>query len=285
MFEGFNLKITERELPEIDPRYKQEIEQRTRHVNNTLEEFYDADGSMDGEALKNAWFPSLNTHVFISHSHKDKEIARRLAVWLEKNIGLKCFIDSDVWGFADTLLKSIDKKYAWKPSSGFYDYNIRNYTTSHVHLMLTNALFTMMDKSECLIFINTDNALDHIPLTGEKYEARTYSPWLMSELNMSSLLERKQDPEAERELLMQAMESADESYGMDIRKSASVKIHHKASVAHLHSINADSLVRWIEKSSSESARGYDALTYLYSLFAGKDNLVNKSDAEEQTFIW
>ena len=46
-----------------------------------------------------------------------------------------------------------------KNSDGTYDYQKRNITTSHVHAMLTSAIMQVMDLSEIVIFVNTNNSV------------------------------------------------------------------------------------------------------------------------------
>ena len=91
-----------------------------------------------------------------------------------------------IWGFADDLLREIDDKYALAPSKQTYEYQVRNRTTSNVHLMLNSALNEIIDKSECLIFLNTKKS---VYTDKNLYDEKTYtaSPWIMSELYFSSL--------------------------------------------------------------------------------------------------
>jgi len=42
-----------------------------------------------------------------------------------------------------------------KKDGKIYDYELRNYTTSHVHMMLSTALTEMIDNTECIMFYNT----------------------------------------------------------------------------------------------------------------------------------
>lgn len=47
----------------------------------------------------------------------------------------------------------------------------------------------MIDKTECFIFIDTNNSIKNIKTQKENTEA-TYSPWIFSELNFVSKLRR-----------------------------------------------------------------------------------------------
>ena len=60
------------------------------------------------------WFPQIKADIFISHSHKDEDLALALAGWLKVSFGLTAFIDSCVWGYANDLLKMIDYKYCYQ---------------------------------------------------------------------------------------------------------------------------------------------------------------------------
>ncbi|TOP71104.1 hypothetical protein CGH09_24480, partial [Vibrio parahaemolyticus] len=67
------------------------------------------------------------------------------------------FIDSSVWGYADELLHKIDNTYAYNDLTESYSYEIRNRTTSNIYLILQSSLASMIDASECLMFLNTEN--------------------------------------------------------------------------------------------------------------------------------
>lgn len=72
---------------------------------------------------------------------------------------LTAFVDSCVWGYCDDLLKQIDNEYCKKKDGKTYDYELRNYTTSHVHMMLSTALIEMIDNTECIMFYNTPSSV------------------------------------------------------------------------------------------------------------------------------
>lgn len=105
---------------------------------------------LDGDLIQKEWFPEKDWDVFLSHSHNDLDKALKIKVLLE-HFGLKVFVDSTVWGFADNLLRKIDDAYAQR-SEGHYYYNKRNQTTAAVHLMLSTALTQVMDNAEAVFF-------------------------------------------------------------------------------------------------------------------------------------
>lgn len=278
MYQGFNLNISDENILNAPDHYYQELEKRKETVKSSLMEFYDEAGKVNGEALKAEWFPNIqNCHVFISHSSKDKELAFKLANWLYSNFKIESFIDSAVWGFADDLLRQIDNEYAYQEGTNTYNYQIRNHTTSHVHMMLSNALNSMIDRAECLFFLNTDNAIHNISISKAIEEQYTFSPWIMSELQTSAIIEKKQSQNANR--YSGSMEKSSESLGIIVEKRKSLQISHKAHVEHLHQLSCDNLSGWLEKCQSETE--YDALTLLYKAFApGCEELRNINSKQE-----
>lgn len=157
-----------------------DVKGRTSDVYAKLDKIINGqDGVVDGTLLQNFWFPTQAAEydVFISHSHNDLDDAVNLASWLEKRCGLRCFIDHFVWNSADDLLKRIDNAYTWEPERNVYDYNKRNFSTSHVHAMLSMAILDIIDRSECCFFIESDES---ISLEGIK--TKTLSPWIYEEL-------------------------------------------------------------------------------------------------------
>ena len=184
--------------------FNQHIESGRKIYNDTtiqtrkcLREFILENGHIDGTALKDHWFNIIDADIFLSHSHKDIEKVKGFAGWLYDRFGLTSFIDSCVWGYCDDLLKEIDNKYCWQPKSKTYNYKLRNYTTTHVHTMLSSALTEMIDRSECVIFFNTPNSItlsDELNNVKNGKAANTLSPWIYHELSVSSMI-RAQKPQ------------------------------------------------------------------------------------------
>lgn len=112
------------------------------------------DGLIDGKSLKELWFPQGKYHIFLSHSHADVDLARYFKSWLQAKRDLKCFIDADVWDNKDSLLSELEKRF--NPSAQ------RSKTlllSTHVHSMLTMALFEAIDAIECPILIESSNSV------------------------------------------------------------------------------------------------------------------------------
>lgn len=140
----------------------------------------DSKGVINGEELQDMWFNTHNNDysVFISHSHNDESAAIKLASYLENECNLKCFLDTYVWNSADELLLEIDNIYCNDDVKGLFDYKKRNFSTSHVYAMLSMAILDMMYKTECSIFIESDNSEYNI----KDIKKQTLSPWLYEEV-------------------------------------------------------------------------------------------------------
>lgn len=136
-------------------------------------------GKIDGSVLSNLTFPFAKDHydVFISYSHNDESIANRLCAYLSHK-GLSCFLDSTIWHSADALLNVIDHQYSWSEDEpGYFDYEKRNFSTSHVHTMLSMAMLEAIRRSEFCLFIESDNSVT----LEEGIKDHTLSPWIYAE--------------------------------------------------------------------------------------------------------
>ncbi|MBQ0329374.1 toll/interleukin-1 receptor domain-containing protein [Providencia rettgeri] len=133
------------------------------------------------DIIKN-WFPESDCHIFMSHSHKDKNIAIKIANYLYANYKIKTFIDSYFWQFVDKAIYEINVNYSKNPKPNDhllrYDSSLR--VGTNFYLTLSNALMDTIDKSDCCIFLNTENSISNINSESES----TYSPWIYTELNI-----------------------------------------------------------------------------------------------------
>lgn len=246
MFSRFNL-ILEDELnvdvvciEKIHEKYKKNVEQ-------ALEKYICEEGKIDGAALQSEWFPDVKADIFISHSHNDRDKAVKLAALLYENFGLVSFIDSFVWGSADKLLKKIDEKYC-KQESGYYDYEKRNFSTSHVHMMLSVALGKVIDKCECVIFLNTANS---VSTSSDVIINKTNSPWIYSEICMSNIMKKTPPKRYSYET---------KSYNQ-IQENYNIIIEHILELSNFIDINKLHINQWIR----EHNKNYHPLDTLYSI--------------------
>ena len=147
-------------------------------------------GILNGSTIKDVYFPSTTLDgfkydFFISHSHNDEKAAIVLASWLETYYDCSCFIDSLVWKSADELLKEIDDRYCYKKHTKTYDYKKRNFTTSHVHAILSMALLDTIKNSKCCIFIESNESIS----LSNGLRKKTFSPWLYEEIKYMTLFQ------------------------------------------------------------------------------------------------
>ena len=174
---------------------KQIYQSHEAQAKKSLKEFIYDNGHIDGTTMKSNWFQIEDVDIFISHSHRDITKVKAFAGWLYDKFGLLAFIDSCAWGYCDELLRQIDDKHCKKNDGKTYNYNLRNYTTSHVHMMLSTALTEMIDNTECIMFYNTPNSvslIDDLKTIKNENKKVTLSPWIYHELSMTSLVrERK----------------------------------------------------------------------------------------------
>ena len=126
-------------------------------IKETMNNFT-INGKNDGNKIQANWFPEINADVFISHSHADEELAKALGGYINEKTNLKSFIDSEVWGYSNELLRHIDNNYCKFPNKNLYDYELRNHSTSHVHMMLSVALMQMISKCRYFILLDTPNS-------------------------------------------------------------------------------------------------------------------------------
>lgn len=146
--------------------------------------------AIDAQKLQDGIFPvNENYDIFISHSHDDEELAIKLKNWIETKLKMTCFLDKEIWGSGNAILKEIDD-LCWKPDRKVYDYNERNLTTSYVHVMLCNALMQAMDNCKFVFFLNTPSSI-----TAESAwaEPKTHSPWLFYELSVLKYIQKEPD--------------------------------------------------------------------------------------------
>lgn len=221
-------------------------------IQKSLKDFIFSDNSLDGTSVQETWFPKIEADVFLSHAHVNEATAIALAGWLYKELGLVTFIDSCVWGYSAELLRLIDNKYCFQPTNSTYNYHRRNFSTSHVHMMLSSALSMMIDKTECIFFLNTPDSVK--PIEGIQ---KTESPWIYSEIVTTQLV-REREPKR-FEMLNESLSGFDGSDDLN-KATKTFSIKHTLDLGHLTKIDLDSLNTWVNTVS----KGH-ALDTLYSL--------------------
>lgn len=109
MFTAFNLKIDLKDFQNVDKYIeigKQQKNDLNKIAQQELDDFLLSDDIISGEKLSESWFKTVDSDIFISHSHNDTDLAYALAGWLKEEFDLDVFLDEVVWGSADKLLKN-----------------------------------------------------------------------------------------------------------------------------------------------------------------------------------
>ena len=219
-------------------------------VEDSLKAYITQRGEIDAKSLMNDWFPSVDANVFISHAHGNQKQAVALAGWLNKEFGLKPFVDSCVWGDANKLLKIIDKDYCSNEKPNSYDYEARNYSTSHVHVMLMNALTKMIDRCETVFFLNSEKAIYKL----DEIKTGTLSPWIFNEIETTRTI-RMRIPQRPK-LKMFSVERLNE--GID----DSLKVSYTLTLDHMIPLPQNGMTTW-KKNGFRGEAAFDALYNIY----------------------
>lgn len=254
MYRGFNLVIPEN--LNLEKYYSKGLEiykDASKQVVERIDDITDFDGIINGNKVITDWFPTIKSHIFLSHSHKDEIKAITLAGILYQEFGIITFIDSCIWGNSNSLLKILDEKYCWDKDREIFIYEKRNFSTSHVHLMLSSALNKMIDDTECLFFLNTPNSI----AASETVKSSTFSPWIFSEISTSQIV-RKTTPKR--------LKPEKRIFSDTVQLSESVKaqltVEYEMELSHLNKIKIEHIRSWMTSTFNTPE---DALDKLYKL--------------------
>jgi len=234
MYRGFNVSLDSNDFASYLEVGKVVHGAVKKVFRETLNPYMRQDGILDATKMQANWFPQISADVFISHAHKDEDLAIALAGWLYQSFELVAFIDSCAWGHSNDLLKIIDKEYCYKPNSQTYDYDRRNYSTSHVHMMLATALTRMMDNCECLFFLNTPASITVEEAVSD--QGQTLSPWIYHEIAMSQMLRQKDSATHRANSVLKAFNEA--------KAPPELRMTYDVSLSHLLNIKKLDLDLW-----------------------------------------
>ena len=143
--------------------------------------------------IKKLLLPSKHYDIFISHSHKDLELAKGLSNYLQLFFGVSCFIDSLYWGNIDELQEELNRMHLHEDKATgkeYYDHQSTMEVAKHANMILASALTEMIDNCECVFFLNTDNSV--IRGTEAISKNETYSPWIYHEVFTTTIIQKKQ---------------------------------------------------------------------------------------------
>ena len=200
---------------------------------------YINNGMVNGTELMKDIFAKNHYDIFMSYSHNDEDLVLTLAGMFRKMFNLNVFVDSFYWGSADSLLREIDD-IKCKKDDGFYDYQKRNLTTSHVHAMLTSAIMQVMDLSEIVIFLNTNNSVPILENTLSGKKEYTFSPWIYEEALFTELLRKKEWFEHRKGVFSESFET---------KKEHDIEFIYKLPKNNMINIEVNDICKWIELNS------------------------------------
>ena len=255
MFAPYNLMVSNDEKKEFiykcDTQSIQSFEKYENSLTKIIEDkisYFDSEKNiLDGSKLQEDWFPSLDFNIFISHSHKDHSLAVALANFIESRTSLKVFVDGMVWKNADELQHKLDDKFSLIDTN-LYSYKKVLATTSNVNAILSMAIMKVMDKTDVVLLLNTNNSV----LAFDSLADKTLSPWLFEEWLFTQNLKRTK-------------------HTRKISKTATLETKNMQVAYELPDINNYKKLRikdienWIYKCDSKKY-SYDKLEQLYEMF-------------------
>jgi len=249
MYRGFNVNISN-DLNESYYEIGLKIHTSSKkEVKTILDDFLLENKSLSGTKIMENWFPEIDADIFLSHSHSDEKKAIILAGILFKEFGIKTFIDSCIWGYSNNLLRQIDDDFCLNAGGETYSYTKRNYSTSHVNLMLSTALNRMIDNCECIFFLNTPNSI-----SSNEIVSRTKSPWIFSEIATTQIIRKTTPKRLKRETIMFAK-------GGTLNESVleSLTIEYDLELSHLTEFIFSDLEKWVSTHSTSANQALDNL--------------------------
>lgn len=236
---------------------------------------------IDHKELLDNWFPDTGCHIFMSHSHKDEDIAINIANNLYRKYGIKTFIDSKFWGYVDKAISDINHLHSRCDNDSTYlDYKRSMRVASNFYIVLVNALTDGIFKSDSCWFINTDNSLNANDHSGEG----TYSPWLYTEMNYTSTVRRT--PHPERPIIAQesagmAMDAVNGSEDLFKSFSRDFAIRFASNKEHMKKVSNQKLNEIIFGENSlinerhfDKEEPFSNLDFIYDQFGPSDNKLN-----------
>lgn len=203
---------------------------------------------IDGAGTESEWFPKLKKHVFISHSHKDEDGALLVAGVLKDRLGIEAFVDSAAWGcyrdLADSLYASALCRHHCLSES--QKTMLKSSATEHAHCMLSKSLIQMMDRCECLIFLDTPASVGLRNITADSRS--TFSPWIYTEIEASRLLRRYKCPR----FLEKVSNESLRSFAMD--EAPRVQIVYPLNLGHLEKLDPQMFLLWVANAEEKKRR-------------------------------
>jgi hypothetical protein len=191
MYSGYRFHFEELNKSAVfnDPEFfyigAEQYQKDYEYIQRTLENDVMEDFVLDASSIQTNWFPHIGADIFLSHARKDENRAKIFAGFMKKHFNLNVCIDSCLWGYFNNLLKQVDDKFCSKVPGSYYREKC-NYSASHIHMMLASSFMMMIDAIECLMYMDTPQALSIQEVT-----QTSNSPWIYMEMIMSHTMNRK----------------------------------------------------------------------------------------------
>ena len=201
--------------------------------------------------IKKLLLPSKHYNIFISHSHKDLELAKGLSNYLQLFFGVSCFIDSLYWGNIDELQEELNRMHLHEDKATgkeYYDHQSTMEVAKHANMILASALTEMIDNCECVFFLNTDNSV----ISGSEAinKNKTYSPWIYHEVFTTSIIHRK---ETGRRAALEEQQIRDNAI------KPLPQFIYNLDLTGMTNLNDDDILNWWGKVNSNNAHPLDVL--------------------------
>ena len=187
---------------------------------------------VDTALVRQILFPYAEGSIFISHFYDERDYAMKIRDRISAETGLKCFIDSEVWGSVYDLLDALQghvKKWNMRSIrtdniSQVYSLEECNDVAKNVFSILSLALQDVVLHSPVFIFVSEEKAEQKI-----KDQILVGSPWVAQEIYTSSL--------------RNVSKKIFESIQANMSKKASVEFIHTVSVAHLKEGSVEDIIK------------------------------------------
>ena len=255
MYKGFRLTSGFK----LDAQNRPAKERRNQVDLQSVKEMIVSGEPIDAKKVADKLFPIGTPDVFLSHSFDDRDDALRLAAAMQE-LGLSVFIDSEVWASVYDFLREVDDQYCWQSMTNTYHYEKRNQSTAHVYMVLNTALHNMIDRAEAFLFIDSENSLvaSASEMTELVDKQKTFSPWVHSELMISSMIRRIPPPRYSDRRGVVKSEASTEVFD----EAMNLEVYHPAPVRHLKLLRSDILNKWLSGGKPINKHSLDEL---YSL--------------------